>query len=100
MKIWPGYGSEHSANLVMIGRFRTTVVATKAKELIDMIAEQASADAQADLIKAGQATTRFSEAMLKLLESVRIYSISPAELDQFASEVSVKLEGETVVVTT
>ena len=29
MKIWNGYGSEHSMNLVMIGRFKTVGEAEK-----------------------------------------------------------------------
>ena len=28
MKIWTGYGSEHSANLVMLGKFKTPEDAT------------------------------------------------------------------------
>jgi len=40
MKIWRGYGSEHSSNLVMIGRFKTVGDAEAAKRIIDRLAEQ------------------------------------------------------------
>ena len=36
MKIWYQNGSEHSANLVMIGHFEDAANATKAKEIIDI----------------------------------------------------------------
>jgi len=34
MKLWLGYGSEHSANLIMIGKFEDRETATKTRELI------------------------------------------------------------------
>ena len=44
MKIWLGFGSEHSANLVMIGRFVTpedaAVAARELQELIDHIVSE------------------------------------------------------------
>jgi hypothetical protein len=39
MKIWWGYGSEHSMNLVMIGKFASVGEAEAAKQLIDRLAE-------------------------------------------------------------
>ena len=44
MKIWNGCGSEHSMNLVMIGRFKDAGDAASAKEVIDRLIEQVSAD--------------------------------------------------------
>jgi hypothetical protein len=40
MKIWYQHGSEHSANLVMIGHFEDVTEATKAEEVIDAISKQ------------------------------------------------------------
>ena len=37
MKLWYGYGSEHSMNLVMIGRFKDAVAAAQAKRVIDAL---------------------------------------------------------------
>jgi hypothetical protein len=39
MKTWNSYGSEHSANLVMIGKFKNAASAEKAKEAIDLITD-------------------------------------------------------------
>src|SRR6266481_7179904 len=44
MKIWYGYGSEHSMRLVMIGHFREVTDAERAKEAIDRLTAQVSAD--------------------------------------------------------
>ena len=35
MKIWKGYGTEHSANLVIIGTFKDVKNATEAKNIIE-----------------------------------------------------------------
>ena len=37
MKFWYGYGSEHSANIVMIGEFKTIEGADKVNEIITKI---------------------------------------------------------------
>jgi hypothetical protein len=53
MKVWYGYSSEHSMNLVMIGRFEDAGDAAKAKQIIDLLTEQVNADVDADLLKVG-----------------------------------------------
>ena len=40
MKIWNAFGTEHSMNLVMIGRFKEVRNAEEAKRLIDRLTEQ------------------------------------------------------------
>ena len=101
MKVWRGYGSEHSMNLVMIGRFKDAGDATKAKEVIDQITEQVGVDIEADHIEVGEQTDRYSDDMLTLLGSgVNVHGINPAELEQFAYDVSVEVEDDKVLVTT
>jgi hypothetical protein len=100
MKVWQLFGSEHSANLVMIGRFKEVGDATKAKEIIDSIIEQVRADEEAGRIKIGDQTDRYSRGMLDLLGKVEVHSIGPAELEQFAYEVTLKVESNAIVLTT
>ena len=100
MKIWFGYGSEHSANLVMIGRFKEAGDAAKAKQVIDQLTEQVSADVQAGLMEINGRTDRFTDGMLALLRQLEIYSIGPTELEQLAYDVTVKVEGDRVDVRT
>ena len=59
MKIWHQYGSEHSANLVMIGHFEDATEATKAKEILDAIGQQVLSDEQSGEIVFGSPSARF-----------------------------------------
>ncbi len=100
MKIWYQHGSEHSANLVMIGHFEDATEATKAKEIIDAISKQVAEDQDKGSLVIGSPSERFGKEMLDLFGRLNIGSIGPQELEQFAYEVSVKVEGSDVVVTT
>lgn len=100
MKIWHQYGSEHSANLVMIGRFKNVTEATKAKEIIEEVKVQVSAAEANGTIVADTPSERYSDVMLDLLRRLHVHSISPAELEQFLYEVHVGVEGSSVVLTT
>jgi len=95
MKTWNSYGSEHSANLVMIGKFADSASAEEAKEAIDTIT---------DFLTSGEAVEgshgRYPDGLMSILEKYRFYSLSPEEIEQFRMEISSKVEGEQVVVTT
>jgi hypothetical protein len=84
----------------MIGRFKTVSDATKVKEIIEQLTEQVRADEQAGLLKIGELTDRYTVDMLNLLQKVKVHSIGPAELEQFAYDVRVKVENNEVVLTT
>lgn len=100
MKIWYGYGSEHSMNLVMIGTFEDAGDAVKAKQIIDLIAEQVNADVGADLLKVGERADRITDGMRELLTRLDMFIIGSTEMEQFAYDVSVNVEQNRVIVTT
>ncbi len=100
MKIWHGYGSEHSMNLVMIGKFEDASSATTAKWVIDSLTEQVNADIQAGAMHIGEQREKFGDAMLELLQKVKFYSVQPSELEQFAYDVTVEVKGDKVIVRT
>lgn len=100
MKIWYQHGSEHSANLVMIGHFADATEATRAKEIIDELTRQVSADHDEGTIVLGTPAERFSDEMLSLLMRLNIMSIGPREFEQFLYDVSVKVEGSKLILTT
>lgn len=100
MKMWYGYGSEHSMNLVMIGRFKSPRDAKKAKEVIDGIIQQLDADVEAGLLNIGDQSQHFTDGMSNLLRKAKTYSLGPAELEQFGYEASVRLEGNQITVKT
>jgi hypothetical protein len=95
MKIWNSYGSEHSAKLVMIGQFKDVASAESAKELIDEIAIFIS-----DRDRAIAISDRYPDDVLEFFRKLNIYIITPDELHQFNSDVSYRLNGSRIVVTT
>lgn len=100
MKIWYQYGSEHSANLVMIGHFEDATEATKAKEIIDALTDQVARDQESGALVLGSPSGRYGKEMLDLLSKLNVASIGPGELEQFAYDVNVDVQGSDVVVTT
>lgn len=100
MKIWHQHGSEHSANLVMIGYFEDATEAARAKELIDALTEQVARDQESGALVVGSPSDRYGEEMLGLLARLNVASIGPRELEQFAYEVNIEAQGERLIVTT
>lgn len=100
MKIWRGYGSEHSSNLVMIGRFKTVAGAAETKRIIDRLTEQIRADVKAGLMDETDPPQRFTDHIMELVKEVETYIVAPAELSQFNYEFSVEVQGDTLVLTT
>src|SRR5690348_13649364 len=100
MKIWFGYGSEHSMKLVMIGRFQEVGDATKAMEVIERLTAQVNTDVEARRLQIGEITDRYSDEMLKLLRDLPLLSLGPGELEQFAYEVAIEADDDHIVVKT
>jgi hypothetical protein len=100
MKIWYGYGSEHSMNLVMIGRFKNANDAEKAKEMIDTLTKAVNEDVESGLLELGNPPQRFNERLLEILKKANIYIIGAHEFEQFAYEFNVKVDGDKVVLKT
>lgn len=100
MKIWNQYGSEHSANLMMIGHFEDVTGATKAMEIIELLKEQVDKDIESGTLVFGGHSTRYGKEMLNLLGQLNVASILPHEFEQFAYEVNVELKGQNLVITT
>jgi hypothetical protein len=95
MKIWNSYGSEHSANMVMIGRFKDVESARDGNEAIDKIKE---------LMYSGhgdhEGASRYSDNAFDLLRSLKIHSLGPSELNQFMYDVHWELHDDTITITT
>lgn len=100
MKIWYQHGSEHSANLVMIGHFENAAEATKAKEIIDTLTNQVREEEANGTRVVGQPSERYGDAMLDLLGKLNVASIGPRELEQFLYDVSMNIEDSKIILTT
>lgn len=95
MKIWYGYGSEHSNNLVMIGHFKSIEDAEKTQKLIEHLSEELS-----DKIDIETSYDRFGDNVLDLLRKENCYVLSPPELEQFLYEKNIRVEGDKIILTT
>ncbi len=99
MKIWRGFGSEHSANLVIIGHFETPENAAAAVTALEGATRIAVEDADAGRIVAGQVPHKFSSQMLEYLSKTNI-SLNHTDVEQLLYECSTKVDGNDLVVTT
>jgi hypothetical protein len=96
VKIWHGYGSEHSMNLVMIGHFKSSEDAEKTQELIKELSEGLS-----DKIEIGAIHDRFDHDVLDLLIKTDCSSLSRFELEHFLYEdTHTQVEGDKIILTT
>ena len=99
MKIWKGYGSEHSANLVMIGHFRDARNAKEVRKLFEQLVNQASSDAD-EIHNNTIPQKRFPEGMLEVLDKAKLYSLTPGDLEQLLYDVHVDVDNNKIVITT
>jgi len=100
MKIWSGFGSEHSMNLVMIGRFTSSAEAEVAHDVINQLKAAVRAEEEAGRLSIGKPADEYSDEMLRQLLDLNISSVGPRELEQFLYEMSVSRDDDTIVVTT
>ncbi len=100
MKVWKGYGSEHSANLVMIGRFKEVKDAKSTLQKIEKLKGQVQKESDLGSIIVGGETDRFSREMLAMLNEVNIHSLSPSDLEQLVFDVSIELQEKELVFST
>ncbi len=100
MKIWEGYGSEHSNNLIMIGKFKEVKEAKEALQKIEKIKDQVQKENQSGSIIVGGITDRYSDEMLKLFKELEIHNLGPSDLEQFAFDISIEQKENELILTT
>ncbi|WP_026911927.1 DUF6375 family protein [Patulibacter minatonensis] len=101
MKVWIGYGSEHSSNLKLIGRFQTEEAAKAAEQLFERLRDRVYADLDAETYDGDQdSPPDLSDEIAELLRELKLYSVGPADVENFAYDHSVRREGADFVLTT
>ena len=99
MKIWNAFATEHSMNLVLIGRFKEVRDAERAKQSIDRLTDFLSAEKRPQPSPTHQ-RHRFGEAMRQLLHDEELHSLAPEELEQFCYDVNVNQSGNEISIWT
>jgi hypothetical protein len=97
MKIWVGHGSEHSARLVLVGKFRAAESARLTEERIKALVELA--DKQPEL-NWEQSEEWYDEATREALEGLRLWQLGPSDLDNFRYDHGVSRDGERIEIST
>lgn len=100
MKIWSGYGSEHSANLVIIGKFEAAGDAAKALRIIEEATQIARDDEAAGRIQAGHFPENYTKDMLDFLSKSSLMDFGLTDPQDLLYEFNARTEGEKVVITT
>jgi hypothetical protein len=100
MKVWFGYGSEHSANLVIIGTFDSEDKARKAESLLNEVKKIAEQDAKAGSLKADTRNTQFSKAFLDFCSAKNFHWFNANDPAQFLFENKTQVLGKQVVIET
>ncbi len=101
MKIWVGYGSEHSYNLVIIGHFVDYTSAKSSHEKFKRLAAEVTKELEAGTMDIGwDSDNRLSDSMTAVLNELRLHNLSFADLENFAYEHGIEVKGETLTVST
>jgi hypothetical protein len=100
VKIWTGYGSEHSSNLKMIGHFRDEEAAKAAALIFERLQERVNADMEAETYDPADDAPDLTDEMGELLRELKMYSLGPADVENFAYDHGVDRKGSDVILTT
>src|SRR5687767_3203030 len=97
MKIWFGYGSEHSFNLVMIGHFADAMKARATADAIERLQRLAREKFDAGELDLGDGPPRFPDGMLALLRELEIYSFAYSDPSQLLLDCDISVRDSDVV---
>lgn len=100
MKIWNGYGTEHSMNLALIGHFAGADEANAALEAIKAVTAAVEAEQKAGRLDYGEPPQLFSDELWAVLRELSIYNLGYPDVEQFLYDTDVKADGSRVVVET
>lgn len=95
MKIWNGYGTEHSMNLRMIGHFKSEEDAKTTHDLINKLSAELI-----DKIDIDSNRENFDEEVRAILKEANCYLLSPGELEHFLYDTHTRVEGDKIILET
>lgn len=91
MKIWNSYGSEHSLNLIMIGRFKEEHEAEEFEDLISKVTKFLGDNPAIDVMN-----DRFDEKTRDFLGANNLFCLNPQQLGHFLFEVDIQRRGNQI----
>lgn len=100
MKIWNEYGTEHSANLVMIGKFQTKSDAVDVLDAIERVKERALEYERTGRLRFGDPVYVYDDSLIDFLYSLKVFKVAPNELEQFISDVTIEQRDDSIWIRT
>jgi hypothetical protein len=98
MKIWTGFGSEHSYRLVLIGHFADERDARAVEEKFELIREVASDEFGA--LDWDDASPGYSVELYNRLQELKVWNLSRTEVEGFGYLEGISREGATITLHT
>ncbi|MEO3862086.1 DUF6375 family protein [Acrocarpospora sp. B8E8] len=98
MKIWHSYGSEHSMDLVLIGKFETVSGAEAAIERMEALKALAKIERSDDDWR--RRDERMPDPLVDELRRLKLYELGRSDVDIYAFDHSVQRDGSTIRVWT
>lgn len=84
MKVWHGFGSEHSANLIMIGHFTTPEDARAAVHALERLGKVVEEHFDQGRFDKDPMSVFENESVRNVLRELSIYDLSPEDVENFA----------------
>lgn len=94
MKVWYGYGSEHSANLVIIGSFESDSDASAVENLLQEWTVMVEDEPRTENLK------DYSNKMLAFISKHNIGFIGPSDSEELRYEYGIKREKSQIIIKT
>lgn len=100
MKVWMGYGSEHSMNLVLIGKFKSLADAERTEGLLEKLNKLVGELGEPPSPRSVPEDLRFVEPLESFLRQHQLYIFHPAEFEQFAYDNHVDRHEDSITIRT
>jgi hypothetical protein len=97
MKVWICHGSEHSARLILVGHFRDADSARLTEDRIKVLDDLALRQPEPSW---EQPEEWYDEATRQALNRIRLWQITPSDLDNFRCEHGVSRDGDRIEIST
>ena len=100
MRIWRGYGSEHSANLIMIGRFATPEDALTAITELEQLIQQVQGEFDYDRFDDNPMSLYEDGSLREFLSELGLYIFSAEDPETFNRDHNLQRRSEEIEIRT
>jgi hypothetical protein len=97
MKIWSGYGSEHSYNLILVGYFIDETKARTAEQKFERLSKAAESELPEVNWDEDQ---RFTTGVYELLTELKLWGLSRSDIENFGYDHTITRSGKELRIAT